>query len=139
MQPLQNCIGPTICIGRQILCLPYAGFFNWRLLFSLLPKRPPKRKKVNLLYIVHSVWTLAGAFTSSKLYIALYECPRYMKELGFYWTFSNYTTFPFPCTYICYSIQLTDAQNKGFRTKFVLLTHFGQFVQDKSFIKKIWF
>ena len=28
MQPLQNCIGPTILIGREILCLPYAGFFN---------------------------------------------------------------------------------------------------------------
>ena len=28
MQPLQNCIGPTIRIGREILCLPYAGFFK---------------------------------------------------------------------------------------------------------------
>ena len=27
MKPLQNCIGPTIRIGREILCLPYAGFF----------------------------------------------------------------------------------------------------------------
>ena len=27
VQPLQNCIGPTIRIGREILCLPYAGFF----------------------------------------------------------------------------------------------------------------
>ena len=27
MQPLQNCIGPTIRIGQEILCLPYAGFF----------------------------------------------------------------------------------------------------------------
>ena len=27
MQPLENCIGPTIRIGREILCLPYAGFF----------------------------------------------------------------------------------------------------------------
>ena len=27
MQPLQNCIGPTIRIGLEILCLPYAGFF----------------------------------------------------------------------------------------------------------------
>ena len=26
-QPLQNCIGPTICIGREIRCHPYAGFF----------------------------------------------------------------------------------------------------------------
>ena len=25
-QPLQNYIGPTIRIGREILCLPYAGF-----------------------------------------------------------------------------------------------------------------
>ena len=27
MQPLQNCIGPTIRIGQKILCLPYAGFY----------------------------------------------------------------------------------------------------------------
>ena len=33
MQPLQNCIGPTIRIGREILCLPYAGF-----LIVLIPK-----------------------------------------------------------------------------------------------------
>ena len=26
-QPLQNCIGPTIRIGREILCLLHAGFF----------------------------------------------------------------------------------------------------------------
>ena len=28
MQPLQNCTGPTIRIGREILCLPYAGFLS---------------------------------------------------------------------------------------------------------------
>ena len=27
MQPLQNCIGSTIPISREILCLPYPGFF----------------------------------------------------------------------------------------------------------------
>ena len=26
MQLLQNCIGPTILIGQEIQCLPYAGF-----------------------------------------------------------------------------------------------------------------
>ena len=26
MQPFQNCIAPNVCIGREILCLPYAGF-----------------------------------------------------------------------------------------------------------------
>ena len=31
MQALQNCIGPTIRIGREILCHPYAGFFTYRL------------------------------------------------------------------------------------------------------------
>ena len=29
MQPLKNCIGPAISIGREILCLPYAGFFSF--------------------------------------------------------------------------------------------------------------
>ena len=28
MQPLQHCIDPTIPIGQEILCLPYAGFFK---------------------------------------------------------------------------------------------------------------
>ena len=28
MQPLKNCIGPTIRIGREILCLPYEGVFS---------------------------------------------------------------------------------------------------------------
>ena len=28
MQPLRNCNGPTIRIGREILCLPYAGFLG---------------------------------------------------------------------------------------------------------------
>ena len=27
MQLLKNCIGPTIRIGRESWCLPYAGFF----------------------------------------------------------------------------------------------------------------
>ena len=27
MQPLQNCIGPAIRIGRESWCLPYAGYF----------------------------------------------------------------------------------------------------------------
>ena len=33
LQLLQNCIGPTICIGWEILCLPYLRFFQ-RLHFS---------------------------------------------------------------------------------------------------------
>ena len=28
MQPLKNCIGPTIRIGREIRCVPYAVFFK---------------------------------------------------------------------------------------------------------------
>ena len=28
MQTLEICIGPTISIGREIRCLPYAGFFQ---------------------------------------------------------------------------------------------------------------
>ena len=50
---------------------------------------------------------------------------------------NNLTTFLFLCTYICYSIQLTDALNTSFRLKWVLFTHFGQFAPDKSFYKKV--
>ena len=38
MQPLQNCIGPTIRISREILCLPYAGF-----LILIILKRKEKK------------------------------------------------------------------------------------------------
>ena len=31
MQPLQICIGPSIRIGRESWCLPYAGFFQVKL------------------------------------------------------------------------------------------------------------
>ena len=37
MQPLQNCIGPTIRSGREILCLPYAGFLRQD--FSMVPPK----------------------------------------------------------------------------------------------------
>ena len=42
MQPLKNCIGPTIRIGQEIRCLPYAGFFllfiklSWKYSFPIL-------------------------------------------------------------------------------------------------------
>ena len=36
MQPLRNCNGPTIRIGREILCLPYAGFFLTLALLSYI-------------------------------------------------------------------------------------------------------
>ena len=31
MQPLHICIGPTIHIGRESWCLPYAGFSKYRI------------------------------------------------------------------------------------------------------------
>ena len=39
MQPLQICIGPTICIGRESWCLPYAGFFWITSLREALPRK----------------------------------------------------------------------------------------------------
>ena len=48
MQPLQNCIGPTIHIGREILCLPYAGFFMYTVATDCVSKRlisPHNRSK----------------------------------------------------------------------------------------------
>ena len=36
MQHLHNCIGPTIRIGREIQCLPYAGFFSGKEPFSIV-------------------------------------------------------------------------------------------------------
>ena len=45
-QPLQNCIGPTIRIGRESWCLPYAGvfflttrIFNWILPIVIITKK----------------------------------------------------------------------------------------------------
>ena len=40
MQPLQICIGPIIRIGRESWCLPYAGFLNTYLEYSLLSYTP---------------------------------------------------------------------------------------------------
>ena len=37
MQPLQICIGPTIRIGRESRCLPYAGFFC--IVFTICTRR----------------------------------------------------------------------------------------------------
>ena len=34
MKPLKNCVGPTIRIGREIHCLPYAGFFETYLILD---------------------------------------------------------------------------------------------------------
>ena len=56
MQPLQNCIGPTIRIGREILCLPYAGFF-----FS------PIKKFVNLLILSYAITHHIGPLGSGEL------------------------------------------------------------------------
>ena len=44
MQPLLNCIGPTIRIGQEILCLPYAGFFFF--MNSLFAYRKTEKLKV---------------------------------------------------------------------------------------------
>ena len=51
MQPLINCIGPTISVGQEILCLPYEDFFSFHVtaqsysgyyLTPLLPKMVQK-------------------------------------------------------------------------------------------------
>ena len=36
MQPLQICIGPSIRIGRESWCLPYAGFLGWDMTMACL-------------------------------------------------------------------------------------------------------
>ena len=61
MQPLQICIGPTIHIGRESWCFPYAGFFivpfpknkclrkNGRLCFTF----PPQAQGQGRLVVCH--------------------------------------------------------------------------------------
>ena len=80
---------------------------------SLADKDGPKNAMVN-----HS--------TSQCTKYALYRnVPIIWRNQNFIEYFSNWTTFPFPWNYICCSIQLTGAQNKGFRIKNVLLNYFG--------------
>ena len=44
MQPLQICIRPIIRIGREMLCLPYAGFFvNLIVIILVLGKQKAKQ------------------------------------------------------------------------------------------------
>ena len=57
MQPLQNCIGPTIRIGREILCLPYAGF-----------KKKIIKNAVNFLMTYHEPTNIFRAFTGTTKY-----------------------------------------------------------------------
>ena len=45
MQPLQICIGPTIRIGRESWCLPYAGF----LLYTMITKKVSGLRSLTLL------------------------------------------------------------------------------------------
>ena len=43
MQPLQiciQCIGPTIRLGRESWCLPYAGFFRWQFHITVNSMKP---------------------------------------------------------------------------------------------------
>ena len=46
MQPLENCIGPIIRIGRESWCLPYAGFLYSRLAPELVSRNVKKRKSL---------------------------------------------------------------------------------------------
>ena len=47
MQPLKNCIGPTIRIGQEILCLPYAGesYEEVHLLWGILVEDPDQKAR----------------------------------------------------------------------------------------------
>ena len=62
MQPLKNCIGPTNLIGREILCLPYAGSFYYKPEASYITY--PSYTELsytalfwNSFYMVYSPWT----------------------------------------------------------------------------------
>ena len=68
-----------------------------------------------------------------------WKCSHYRKELEFWWIFINMMSFPFPCTYFCYYVLLTNAPNTIFRITSVLLTHFRPFAQEKYFIKGFCF
>ena len=72
MQPLKNCIGPTTRIGREILCLPYAGCFSElfnREYFSLAFRiKNTHQKATNLMFCLNSpvakipAWFLEGQY-----------------------------------------------------------------------------
>ena len=56
MKPLQNCNGPTIRIGREILCLPYAGFFTHeRVLTAILDSQKGCVHQRNLYFKTYAV------------------------------------------------------------------------------------
>ena len=75
MQPFKICIGPTIRIGRESWCLPYAGFFFINTCFPGIQcnclAKPGLLKHRNLffflnkLYCVVGVWLIHWYFSAS--------------------------------------------------------------------------
>ena len=67
MHPLQICIGPSICIGQESWCLPYAGFFSEGLhdLGYYSVKKSclnPNRLGVRAFQSCHGVWPYSWVF-----------------------------------------------------------------------------
>ena len=57
MQLLKNCIGPTIRIGREILCLLYAGFYFYfgTSTKAIVMKKEFQINRNNLLFIISDI------------------------------------------------------------------------------------
>ena len=59
---IQNSIGPSIGIGREILCLPYAGFY---ILFDMpinLMILQIYLNDINVIYILHIIKSISFSF-----------------------------------------------------------------------------
>ena len=81
MQPLQNCIGPTIRIGREIRCLPYAGFFKEHKFACLHFKY--KFFCWVVLFLAFCFWSLVRNFVSS-LIPTLYPSSQQRQHFPYY-------------------------------------------------------
>ena len=89
MQSLQNCIGPAIRIRREVLCLPYAGFF-----FGGFGQYFKKSKIgfVNVLLKSNFFFLGGGAFYANLLSLKNPNNPEYAQVLAVPWTKLNSVT-----------------------------------------------
>ena len=81
-QPFQNCIGPTIRIGRDILCLPYAGIFK-------------KIKQFHLVFLHVIILHTVFAASPHPLYTVL-AASLHWSQLA--WSVQQYTVQLYGCT-----------------------------------------
>ena len=78
MQTLQNCIGHNICIDREILCLPYAGFFYWI-----------TWRCINICFLFEEVFTIIATHVYNFFYCFWFFTIYFMDDFDIFFPISD--------------------------------------------------